>query len=291
MGIDLTKTQLFCGIAPAELDALLQCLDVRKRQYKRGEHLLWDGSPTEQIGVILSGRAIIQIGDVWSNNSVLGSVGPGETFAEAFACVPGEPVLANVTAEEDATALLLNVGRVIAVCSRGCGYHIRLVQNLLALYARKNLQLSRRILHTGSKTIRGRVLSYFSECVKRMGSYSFDIPYSRQQLADYLGVERSALSNELSKMQKDGIIRYEKIILRSWPPVRCARTQLISGIIEKYCRVSVPRQGRLSDPDASCCPDSKFKLYPRKWTRDFDPWPRSADTHLTHRVRSAAPVL
>ena len=91
-----------------------------------------------------------------------------------------------------------------------------------------------------------------------MGSYSFDIPYSRQQLADYLGVERSALSNELSKMQKDGIIRYEKIILRSWPPVRCARTQLISGIIEKYCRVSVPRQGRLSDPDASCCPDSKF---------------------------------
>lgn len=258
MGIDLTKTQLFCGIAPAELDALLQCLDVRKRQYKRGEHLLWDGSPTEQIGVILSGRAIIQIGDVWSNNSVLGSVGPGETFAEAFACVPGEPVLANVTAEEVATALLLNVGRVIAVCSRGCGYHIRLVQNLLALYARKNLQLSRRILHTGSKTIRGRVLSYFSECVKRMGSYSFDIPYSRQQLADYLGVERSALSNELSKMQKDGIIRYEKIILRSWPPVRCARTQLISGIIEKYCRVSVPRQGRLSDPDASCCPDSKF---------------------------------
>lgn len=111
--------------------------------------------------MILSGRAIIQIGDVWSNNSVLGSVGPGETFAEAFACVPGEPVLANVTAEEDATALLLNVGRVIAVCSRGCGYHIRLVQNLLALYARKNLQLSRRILHTGSKTIRGRVLSYF----------------------------------------------------------------------------------------------------------------------------------
>ena len=81
---------------------------------------------------------------------------------------------------------------------------------------------------------------------------------SNQQLADYLGVERSALSNELSKMQKDGIIRYEKIILRSWPPVRCARTQLISGIIEKYCRVSVPRQGRLSDPDASCCPDSKF---------------------------------
>ena len=160
--------------------------------------------------MILSGRAIIQIGDVWSNNSVLGSVGPGETFAEAFACVPGEPVLANVTAEEDATALLLNVGRVIAVCSRGCGYHIRLVQNLLALYARKNLQLSRRILHTGSKTIRGRVLSYFSECVKRMGSYSFDIPLQpsaacRLSRRRALGAEQRAF-----KMQKDGIIRYEK---------------------------------------------------------------------------------
>ena len=203
----LTECALFRGLRRAQIREMLPCLSARQARFRRGQFLLRAGDRASSAGIILSGEAGVLQEDFWGNRNLLAAVGPGELFAEAFACVPGEPVLANVTAEEDATALLLNVGRVIAVCSRGCGYHIRLVQNLLALYARKNLQLSRRILHTGSKTIRGRVLSYFSECVKRMGSYSFDIPYSRQQLADYLGVERSALSNELSKMRKDGIIR------------------------------------------------------------------------------------
>ena len=118
--------------------------------------------------------------------------------------------MVNVTAAEDTEALLLNIRRVLEPCSKVCPYHVRLVRNLLALCAGKNLQLSRRVLHTGPKSIRKRLLSYFSECIKRSGSYAFDIPYNRQQLADYLNVERSALSNELSLMQQDGILRYDK---------------------------------------------------------------------------------
>ena len=118
--------------------------------------------------------------------------------------------MVNVTAAKDTEALLLNIRRVLEPCSKVCPYHVRLVRNLLALCAGKNLQLSRRVLHTGPKSRRKRLLSYFSECIKRTGSYSFEIPYNRQQLADYLSVERSALSNELSIMQRDGLIRYEK---------------------------------------------------------------------------------
>ena len=118
--------------------------------------------------------------------------------------------MVNVTAAEDTQALLLNIRRVLEPCANVCPRHVRLVRNLLTLCSEKNLQLSRRVLHTGPKSIRKRLLSYFSECIKRTGSYSFDIPYNRQQLADYLSVERSALSNELSLMRRDGLIRYEK---------------------------------------------------------------------------------
>ena len=104
----------------------------------------------------------------------------------------------------------MNVGHVLATCTNSCPFHTRLVQNLLTICAHKSLRLSQRILHTTSKSIRGRLMSYFSECAKRSGSNSFLIPYNRQQLADYLNVDRSAMCNELSKMQKDGVIEYER---------------------------------------------------------------------------------
>ena len=210
MQINLANTLLFRGMEPSDIDEMLGCLLAKERTYKKGEIIFPEGSPTEQIGVVLTGRVVIELGDVWGNNNVLSSIGPGGVFAEAYACVPGEPLMVNVTAAEDTEALLLNIKRVLEPCSKVCPYHVRLVRNLLALCAGKNLQLSRRVLHTGPKSIRKRLLSFFSECIKRTGSYSFDIPYNRQQLADYLSVERSALSNELSIMQRDGLIRYEK---------------------------------------------------------------------------------
>ena len=210
MQINLANTLLFRGMDPSDIEEMLGCLLAKECTYKKGEILFPEGSPTEQIGVVLIGRVIIELGDVWGNNSVLSSIGPGGIFAETYACIPGEPLMVNVTAAEDTEALLLNIRRVLEPCSKVCPYHMRLVRNLLTLCAGKNLQLSRRVLHTGPKSIRKRLLSYFSECIKRTGSYSFDIPYNRQQLADYLSVERSALSNELSIMQRDGLIRYEK---------------------------------------------------------------------------------
>ena len=192
MRFHLTNAPLFRGMTVPDIEEMLRCLRAAERSYKKGAVILPEGTPTEQLGVVLSGRVIIEMGDVWGNNSVLSSVGAGGIFAEAYACVPREPLMVNVTAAEDTEVLLLHIGQV------------------LTLSAGKNLQLSRRVLHTSPKSIRKRLLSYFSECIKRTGSYEFDIPYNRQQLADYLNVERSALSNELSLMQRDGLIRYEK---------------------------------------------------------------------------------
>ena len=154
--------------------------------------------------------AMISCNDIWGNTSILGSVAPGSVFAEVYACIPGQPMLVTVSAVEDTSVLFMNVGRVLTTCTNACPFHTNLARNLLTVCAHKSLQLSQRILHTSSKSIRGRLMSYFSECAKHAGSNSFLISYNRQQLADYLNVDRSTMCNELSKMQKDGMIEYKK---------------------------------------------------------------------------------
>ena len=210
MQVRLSQTQLFRGLEEEEIARLLQCLGTVRRHYEKEAVILAEGAPTEQIGLVLSGRVMISLSDVWGNNSVLGSVGPGECFAEAYACVPEEPLLVHVTAAEESWVLFLNVRRALSPCACACAAHSGLIRQLLALCAGKNLQMARRMQHTTPKTIRGRLLSYFSECVKRSGQYSFTIPYNRQQLADYLSVDRSALCSELSKMRRAGLLHYER---------------------------------------------------------------------------------
>ena len=210
MSIQLSKIPIFQGIEEPEIASLLQCLHATERTYQKGETILSEGSITENMGIVLSGMALISCGDIWGNTSVLGHVTPGSVFAEVYACIPGEPLLITVSAAEDTTVLFMNVGRILSTCTNACPFHTRLARNLLTVCAHKSLQLSQRILHTSSKSIRGRLMSYFSQCAKQAGNSTFQIPYNRQQLADYLGVDRSAMCHELSKMQKEGLISYEK---------------------------------------------------------------------------------
>ena len=210
MGINLSSTPLFAGIAAEEIGSLLQCLQAQECTYRKGDVILPEGTVTENMGVVLSGMAIISCVDIWGNSSILGNVAPGAVFAEAYACIPEEPLLITVSAAEDTTVLFLNIGRILSTCTNACPFHTKLVHNLLTVCAHKSLQLSKKILHTSPKSIRGRLMSYFSECAKHSGCNTFLLPYDRQQLADYLGVERSAMCHELSKMQKDGLIAYER---------------------------------------------------------------------------------
>lgn len=206
----LTNTLLFRGTSPQEAKNMLNCLGAYEKNFRKGETILQAGSITENIGMVMSGGANIEVDDAWGNNTILSHVKPGQLFAETYACIPGEPMLVNVRASEKSTILFLNASRVMTTCASSCRYHNKLIHNLLQISAQKNLALARRSVHTASKSIRGRLLSYLSQQAKLSGSYTFTIPFDRQQLADYLSVERSALSNELSKMQKDGLIIFHK---------------------------------------------------------------------------------
>lgn len=202
----LSRTALFAGATPDQARAMLACLGAQTRRYARGEMLCRAGDTVEALGVVLAGSVLIEHDDVWGNKAVLDRAGAGQIFAETYACVPGARLLVSVVAAEPCEVLWLRVGRVLSLCSNACAHHSRLIRNLLTLSAQKNLQLSRKILHTSPRTIRGRLLSYLSQQAVSAGSRTFTIPFDRQQLADFLNVDRSALSNELGKMQKEGLL-------------------------------------------------------------------------------------
>lgn len=206
----LSKTLLFRGASEKEIDAMLHCLDAHSKLFSKGETIFRSGQTTNYLGLVLSGSIMIENNDIWGNHSILGHAAAGEIFGETYACIPGEPLLVNVIADTRSEILFLDTGRLVQTCPNSCSHHRLMIENLLQICARKNLDLSRRSLHTSSKSIRGRLLSYFSDQAMQNGSMEFTIPYNRQQLADYLGVDRSAMSNELSKMRKERLIDYRK---------------------------------------------------------------------------------
>lgn len=206
----LSKTILFHGVSPEEIRTMLHCLGAETRKYQRGSIVYHMGEVVNSMGILLSGSVSIENDDVWGNKSILDKIGPGQVFAETYACVPDEPLMISIVATEPTEILFLDMSRVLNTCSNACGFHNKLIRNLLSVSLQKNLNLSRRIFHTSSKSIRGRLLSYLSFQATQHGSYDFQIPFSRQQLADYLSVDRSALANELGKMQKEGLLRVER---------------------------------------------------------------------------------
>ena len=206
----LTKTPLFQGIAPKELEQMLGCLGASARQYGKGQTIYHVGENVEQMGVVVTGSVHVVQDDVWGNRSIWAQVGPGQVFAETYASLPGEVLNVGVEAVEETQVLFLDVGRVLQVCPGGCPFHSRLLRNLLQVMALKNLNLTRKISHITPRSIRERMLAYLSNEAGRQGTMDFRIPFNRQQLADYLSVDRSALSAELSKMKREGLLDYQK---------------------------------------------------------------------------------
>ena len=153
----------------------------------------------EEVGLVLAGSVLIVQEDIWGNRNILSKTGPGQTFAEVFACAPGAVLNVSVEAESAVTVMFLHIRRVLSVCPSACSHHSRIIRNLLDELAEKNLRLNEKLTHMAQRTTRAKLMSYFSAEAQRRGGYEFDIPFSRQQLADYLGVERSGLSLELGK--------------------------------------------------------------------------------------------
>ncbi len=206
----IRSSPLCSGISAEEASAMLSCLQAEKKDFPKEAFLLHAGDTAESIGLILSGSILVIQEDIWGNRNILSKAGPGQTFAAAYACAPGSVLNVNVFAETPVTALFLNVKRILNVCPSACTHHSRIIRNLLSDLAEKNLRFSEKLTHMSQRTTRDKLMSYLSAEAQRLGTYEFDIPFSRQQLADYLGVERSGLSLELGKMRSEELLDFHK---------------------------------------------------------------------------------
>ena len=199
----------FRGINESEYHALCAFGFIRKKTFEKGETIFSTGSHVTELGLLCSGCVHIENNDLWGNKSILSVVEPGQVFAETYALCH-EALMVDAVAAEETSVVFLNLQRALDDSQAGQSWYPKLQKNLLLMSARKNMILSGRIFCTTPKTIRGRLLTSLSEQAARSGGNAFDIPFDRQQLAEYLNVERSALSKELGRMKNEGLIDYRK---------------------------------------------------------------------------------
>jgi len=204
------RSPLFQGMTESELLHLLSCLQAQVITVKKGGGILHQGDPAKFFGVLLRGRAHVVRSDMHGTHDIISDIRPMETFSASFACSSAETMPVGVFAAEDSTVLMLDHRRVLKACAAGCMAHSRLVASLLRAIADKHQLLNEKMEVVTQRTTREKVMAYLHNRQKREGSRHFFIPFDRQGLADYLGVERTALSAELSRLQKDGLIRFRK---------------------------------------------------------------------------------
>ena len=202
----LRNCPFFGGLTDDEILSILHCVSAVKSVRPRGSYIFRAGESTEVMGLVLSGSALVIQEDPWGHRNILSKCNVGDFFGEPYAATPGAILNISVVAQEDCEILLLNVRRQLTACPSACDHHQKLIRNLVSVLARKILLFNDKITHVSKRTTREKLLSYLSAESIRQSSLSFDIPFDRQQLADFLCVERSAMSVELSKLQKEGLL-------------------------------------------------------------------------------------
>ena len=203
----LRNSPLFQGMTEEEILSVLHCVNATVLHKKKGEYIFRVGDSTESMGLVLSGSVLSMQEDLWGHRNIMHRIGVGEYFAEPYAATAGSVLNVSVVADADAKIMLFNMSRLLKTCPNACAHHNRLVQNLVSVMARRVMNLNEKITHMAKRSTRDKLLSYLSAESMRQGKLSFTIPYDRQQLADYLCVERAAMSVELSKLQKEGFLK------------------------------------------------------------------------------------
>jgi CRP-like cAMP-binding protein len=206
----LQDCPLFDGIRAEHLLTMLPCLGAKVIPFDKKYTVFAEGKPVKHLGIVLSGSVQIEQTDYFGNRSILSSLGPSELFAEAFACAEVSSLPVTVVAAEPSEIMLIDCRHILHTCENHCGFHQKLIYNLMKDLAVKTLQFHQRIEITAKRTTRDKLLAYLTVQAKKAGSDTFEIPFDRQELADYLEVDRSGLSAEIGKLRREGVLLSEK---------------------------------------------------------------------------------
>ena len=199
---------LFQGIALSDFEHMLQCLSAESKQYRKEDVILRSGDTVNFVGLILSGGVRIKKEDTDGRVTIIASKGVSEAFGETFACAGISHSPVTIQAAEDSEILFLDYRKIITTCTSACPFHAKLIENMLKLVAQKNLMLSQKIEILSKRTTREKILCFFD--IQRGAAKKFTVPFDREELAQYLCVDRSAMSSELCKMRSEGIIKFQK---------------------------------------------------------------------------------
>lgn len=206
----IKSVELFKGIEEADLSALLSCLSAKTVNYAKGQTVFFSGENIQSFGIVLSGQVQIVQDDYYGNRSILGKLGEGNLFGESFACAEIKTLPVSVIAMTESDLLFVDCSRLTMPCSKVCSFHSKLIQNMLSIVSKKNISLTQKIEYISKRTTREKLLAYLSAEAQKCKSNHFSIPFNRQELADFLSVDRSAMSAELGKLRDDGVIKFEK---------------------------------------------------------------------------------
>ncbi|MBR6259670.1 MAG: Crp/Fnr family transcriptional regulator [Oscillospiraceae bacterium] len=206
----LKRTKLFSGVGDDDILSMLNCLNATVREYSKGEYVFCQGEYIRNLMILAAGRLHIQEEDYWGNLNILNEIRPGEMFGEAYIVPNSGPLMDDVIAVEESVVLFFDIERILTVCPSACPFHTRLVKNIFYTISDKNKSLVQKLSYMSQRTTREKLLSYLSDEAKRQNSSSFSISFNRQQLADYLSVDRSAMSNELCKLRDEGMLDFHK---------------------------------------------------------------------------------
>ena len=206
----LEQCTLFEGIRMEDLQAMMGCIGGRVLQVAKGQSVFREGDPATHVGLVLTGSVQMVREDYYGNRSIVAHIAPAQLFGETYACAGVASLPISIVADTDTQVLLMDCRRITTSCSSACAFHSRIIYNLLRLVATKNLVFDQKIQVTSQRTTREKLMTYLLSQAKLQGSSSFTIPYDRQSLADYLEVERSGLSAEISKLRKEGLLESEK---------------------------------------------------------------------------------
>ncbi|MDR2966006.1 MAG: Crp/Fnr family transcriptional regulator [Treponema sp.] len=205
----LNSTKLLKGIEAGGLESMLTCIGARTKSIKKGKVILFAGDKPEFVGIVLAGQLHIIREDYNGNRLLVTAIGAGGIFAEALCCAGVSESPVTVIAAADSSIMLIDFSRILRTCSNSCSFHGKLIENLLGLTAEKNLLLQSRIEILSMKSVREKVMCYLESFIPKQG-VNITIPFNREEMAVFLNVDRSALSHELAKMKRDGLIDYRK---------------------------------------------------------------------------------
>lgn len=206
----LRRCPLFYEIEEDDLYRMLVCLGASVEAFDKKYTIIAEGNPAKYIGIVLSGSVQTIRIDYWGNRSILSESEPSDIFGEAFACAEVSSVPVTVTANEPCEVMLIDCGHILHTCSNNCEFHQRLIFNLMKDLATKTIMFHQKIEITSKRSTREKLMTYLLLYAKKVNSDSFEIPFDRQELADYLEVDRSGLSAEISKLRREGVLESER---------------------------------------------------------------------------------